>query len=82
MDNNINTIKDRGGLSLIISRHLTSDTAFFVLSKDHDFKFRWYDDIALQSTDDFQTGNAMYKATERFSVFCNNFIGAYGNLGA
>lgn len=81
MDNDINTIKDRGGLTIFVSRFLTSATAWFILSDEHDFNFRWYDNITMKSHDDFLTGNALYKVTGRFSCYCNNFIGAYGNAG-
>ena len=80
-NNDINTIKDRGGLQIFVSRYLTSSTAWFVLSDEHDFRFLWKNDVELQSSDDFMTGNALFKATMRFTAFCNNYIGAYGNAG-
>jgi len=82
MDNDLNTLKRDGTWSVHESRHLTSATAFFGLSGDHDMRFVWKRNITLGSSDDFETGNRLYKATGRFSTFCNNPIGCWGTTGA
>lgn len=82
MDNDINTIKDYTTLKVMPCRYLTSTTAWFLLSRDFDARFLWKRNVKLQSADDFSTGNALYKATERFTCFVNNPIGGYGTTGA
>ena len=82
MDNDINTIRDYSTLKVIVLRRLTSATAWWGLSKDFDARFLWKRNVKLQSADDFSTGNALYKVTERFTAFVNNPIGGYGTTGA
>ena len=66
----------------LISRHLTSTTAWFLLSMDlHDFRFMWWDPIKMESADDFATGNALFKVLMRFGVACFDPTGCYGTTG-
>lgn len=82
MDNDINTVRDYGGWGIHISRHLTSATAYFVLSDEHDFRFMWKNPVQLEAGDDLLTKNAIWALYMRFATFCNNPIGACGNAGA
>lgn len=67
----------------LVSRHLTSTTAWFLLSMDlHDMRFMWWDPIKMDSADDFATGNALFKTTMRFGVACWDPTGGYGTSGA
>jgi len=68
--------------SLHVSRYLTSSTAWFLLSPMHDFRFIWKDQANLESSDDFYTGNALFKVTMRFACSVFDYKGAYGNPGA
>jgi hypothetical protein len=64
-----------------VSRFLTSSTAWFLLSPMHDFRFIWKDQANMESSDDFYTGNALFKVTMRFAVAVFDYKGAYGNAG-
>ena len=67
---------------LFISRYLTSSTAWFLISPDHDFRMMWKQQPVLDSTDDFLTNNALFKVFMRFTAFCNQYKFGYGNEGA
>jgi len=67
---------------LFISRYLTSSTAWFLLSPEHDFRMYWKQQPVLDSTDDFLTNNALFKVFMRFSAFCNQYKFGFGNEGA
>ena len=86
-NNDINTVNpsqnpDLPGWKPFLSRYLTSDTAWFLIAKDHDMRFYWKKKPALESSDDFATGNALFKVTERMAAFVMNYQGVYGNVGA
>ena len=68
--------------ALHVSRYLTSSTAWFLLSGDHDHRFFWKDRPELSSADDFYTGSALFKVWERFAAFTMGYKGSYGNEGA
>ena len=68
--------------SLFISRYLTSSTAWFLMSPEHDFRMMWKQQPVLDSTDDFLTNNALFKVFMRFTAFCNMYKGSYGNEGS
>lgn len=68
--------------SIHVSRYLTSSTAWFLLSDEHDFRFFWKEQAAMESADDFYTGNALFKVVMRFVPFVMDYKGAYGNSGA
>jgi phage major head subunit gpT-like protein len=68
--------------SIHVSRFLTSSTAWFLLSDQHDFRLFWKDKARLESADDFYTGNALFKVIMRFATFVMDYKGAYGNSGA
>lgn len=68
--------------SIHVSRYLTSSTAWFLLSDEHDFRFFWKDRARLESADDFYTGNALFKVVLRFACFVMDYKGSWGNPGA
>ncbi|MFH1626298.1 MAG: hypothetical protein ABID54_14255 [Pseudomonadota bacterium] len=68
--------------SVYVSRYYTSTTAFHLLAREHDFRFRWKQKPLPESADDFLTGNALFKITMEFSTYCNRYLGVYGNAGA
>lgn len=67
---------------LIVSRWLTDSNAWFLLAEEHDFRFWWKKQATIDSTDDWFTGNALFKVTMRFLPFVMDYKGAYGNEGA
>lgn len=81
MDNDINTLKDEG-LQFYVCHYLTSETAFFVVSPDHDLRHIWRDNVEFESGDDFRTKNAMFTSTFRCAEEFWDWRGAYGNAGA
>lgn len=76
-DNEINTLYDEG-LQVIVSHYLTSSVDWWVLSDDHDLNFTWRKKLAFRNEDDFNTGNALFKATMRFATDFWNYRGVYG----
>jgi len=82
----LNTVNPENGMvnpyQLHISRYLTSDTAWFLLAPEHDFRFLWKEQPVVDSSDDFLTNNALFKVMMRFTTFVNRYKGAYGNVGS
>lgn len=81
MDNDLNTLKRAGQWSVLEVPHLTSTTAWFTLSADHDFRFAWKRNITFKSGDDIHTGNRLYTTDCRFIVFMNRYTGSYATTG-
>ena len=84
-NNDINTVSPQNGIvgwRPKISRFLTSATAWFLLSKERDHRLEWKQNASLESADDFYTGNALFKVTERFQAYTMAFKPSYGNPGA
>lgn len=82
MDNDLNTLMRDGKWSVMEVPHLTSTTAWFTLSGEHDFRFAWKRNISFDSGDDIHTGNRLYTTHCRFIVFMNNYTGTYATTGA
>lgn len=82
MDNDLNTLQRDGKWSYLSVPHLTSATAWYALSAEHDFRFAWKRPISFESGDDIHTGNRIYKTHCRFIVFVNNYTGTYATVGA
>ena len=70
------------GWKVTVSKYLTDTDAWFLLSDKHDFRLVFKKKPTMDKYDDFDTGNRLYKVTTRFSAFCNQYKGAYGNAGA
>ena len=84
-NNDLNTVAPENGIvgwRPYVSRFLTSSTAFFLLPKERDCRLEWKMKATLESSDDFHTGNALFKATERFQAYAMNHKTMYGNPGA
>jgi phage major head subunit gpT-like protein len=69
------------GWTVMVSRYLTDEDAWFLLSDKHDFRLVFKKKPTQEKSDDFDTGNRLYKVTTRFAKFCNQYKGAYGNPG-
>lgn len=63
------------------SRYLTSSTAWFLMAPDHGFYIMFKENAGLSSTDDFYTGNALFKVISEMAVFAMDYKGEYGNSG-
>lgn len=81
MDNDINTVQDEGW-SYMVNPFLTSASAWFLLTKEHDFRMYWKMPFTTRSWDDAPTGNACWAGKLRFSAFCNDPTGCWGTTGA
>lgn len=81
MDNDINALKDEG-LQYYVCHYLTSSTAWFLLSPDHDLRHMWRDNVEFDSGDDFRTKNAMFTSMFRCAEEFWDWRGAWGNAGA
>jgi len=81
MDNDINYVYDKN-IKIFVSRYLTSSTAWFLLSDDHDFRIVWKQKTKLSSDNDFGTQSKLYMTSQRFAHFCNQYWGGYGTTGA
>ena len=72
------------GLQFMVSHYLSSTTAWFVVGdkSDHDLRFIWRKQLALQSTDDFDTRTAKFMAVMRLQTTFFGWRGVDGNAGA
>jgi hypothetical protein len=80
MNRDINVVKDEGWQPLMVP-HLTSSSAWFLVFKEHDFRYWWKFNFKMWSWDDPATQNAMFAGSMRCVAFCNDPIGAYGSTG-
>ena len=84
-NNDLNTMNAGNGFvdgyQIHMSRWLTSETAWFLMAKEHDFRFYWKEQATMESADDFYTGNALWKVTMRFFPFVMGWRGCWGNPG-
>lgn len=82
-NNEVNAIM-KEGLEAFTSHYLTDADAWFLLAgkDDHDLKFFTRRSMAFQNGDDFDTGDAKFKAFQRFSVGVGEWRGVYGTTGA
>lgn len=69
-------------LTYQVVNYLTSTTAWFIVADEHDLRFLWREKPAFESSDDFNTGNALYKVTTRFVADFVHYRGHFGNAGA
>lgn len=82
-DNEINALSDEG-LKYMVCHYLTDSNAWFLLSDkaDHYLKFYWRQKIQFDNDDDFDTGDAKFKSTMRFSVGFSGWRGVVGTSGS
>ena len=73
----------KGRLTAMTSRYLEDPDAWFVISdKSEDgLVFFMRRPLTLQNGDDFDTGDAKFKATQRFSAGCSEWRCLYGSSG-
>lgn len=86
MDNNLNLLNPENGVvpryMTHMGRFLTSPTAYFLLAKERDCRLLVKKDVTMESSDDFSTGNRLYKATSRFAPVVFDYKGMIGNAGS
>ena len=80
-DNDVNPLKGED-LQYMVCHYLTSSTAWFLVGEYHDLRFIWRKQIGVESMDDFNTGNAMFKITGRLTCDFFDWVGVFGNAGA
>ena len=80
-DNDFNPLAE-ADLSWMVNQYLTDTDAWFLIGDVHFLKFFWRQRPAMDSTVDFDTDDAKWKLTARFSVGHSDFLGTYGTPGA
>lgn len=80
-DNDFNPLSETD-LSWMINQYLTDDDAWFLIGDIHFLKFFWRQRPMMDSTVDFDTDDAKWKLTSRFSVGHSDFLGVFGTPGA
>ena len=80
-NNAINPLARRG-ISWMVSHYLTDADSWFVISDEHDLNMFLRKEISFQAGDDFDTGDAKFKSTQRFVAGHGDWRGTYGSLGA
>lgn len=83
-NNEVNAVIQNDSLSDMVVNYLTdSDSWFLLADKDeHDLNFFEREPVRFQNGDDFDTGDAKFKAFQRFSVGHGEWRGTFGSLGA
>lgn len=80
-ENDLNVLKGEG-IKYMVVNYLTSDTAWFLLSDEHDLRFIWRKQPQFQVQDDFNTGNKLFKVSMRITTDFWDYRGVYGSSGA
>lgn len=82
-DNEINALMDEE-LKYFVGHYLTDSDAWFLVTdkSDHSLNFFWRKKAAFDNSDDFDSGDAKFKATMRFSVGFSGWRGVIGTPGA
>ena len=84
-DNDINALKSNGSIpgGYTVNHFLTDPNAWFLLT-DVPNGLKHFVRVGMSTSmdADFDTGNARYKARERFSFGCSDPLGAYGSPGS
>ena len=78
--NDINQVQ-REGLSPHLSHYLTDADAWFVLADNHDVNYFDRRAATFSNSDDFHTGDALYKLTRRNGSGWGDWRGVYGSQG-
>jgi phage major head subunit gpT-like protein len=83
-NNEVNAIIQNDSITDMVVHYLAdSDSWFLLADKDeHDLNFFERAAIRFQNGDDFDTGDAKFKAFQRFSVGAGEWRGIFGSLGA
>lgn len=82
-DNEINVLKEQGLTSLVL-HFLTSTTAWFLLSDKRDHSLQYFERVrpTFENSDEFSTGDALFKTYHRDSSGFWHDYGVIGSTGA
>lgn len=84
-NNDINALKNKGIFTggLVVNQYLTDPDAWFIKT-DAGEGLKYFERRAMEFVNepDFDTDNAKYKATERYSFGCSDVRAIYGSAGA
>ena len=82
-NNEINALREEG-LDYMVGHYIVDPDSWFLLAGkgDHDLNFFERQAVRFQNGDDFDTGDAKFKAFQRFSVGAGEWRGIYGSQGA
>jgi hypothetical protein len=79
--NDINQI-NREGLSPHLSHYLTDADAWFVQCDNHDINYFEREPFTFANSDDFHSGDALFRGMQRHGAGFSNWRGIYGSSGA
>jgi phage major head subunit gpT-like protein len=79
--NEVNAFIRNNPMRFIVVNYLTNSNSWFLFADDHDFKFFERRPLRFQNGDDFDTGDAKFKGSQRFSVGASEYRGSFGSLG-
>ena len=84
-DNDLNALRNNGAIpeGYFVNHYLTDTNAWFVIT-DVPNGMKHFTRTALETSmdGDFDTGNARYKARERYSFGVSDYLGIYGSPGS
>lgn len=82
-DNEINALLDEE-LKYMVCHYFSDTDAWFLVSgkEDHYLTFLWREKLVFDNDDDFDTGDAKFKAFMRFIPDFTSWRGVYGSSGA
>lgn len=80
--NAVNAVR-MDGIQAKMVRYLTGNNSWFVVAdkEEHDLQFIERRPLRFYTGEDFDTGDAKYKATQRYSVGVGEWRGTFGSLG-
>jgi hypothetical protein len=81
-ENTINTVQALEDYSYMVCHYLSSTTAWFGFSNDHDIQWIWRRAIKTDSWNDKNTGNDVHQVKMRCAPTFFAWRGAYGSTGA
>jgi hypothetical protein len=80
-NNEINVLKSDGTVEYMLVRYLADADSWFLLSADHDLNFWWRVRPETSESDDFLSGDALYKIYARYTKGFSEWRGTYGSSG-
>lgn len=78
--NAINPISQQG-IKLMVSNYITDADRWFILAEQHKLTYIWRVKPQFTSDNDFNTGDAKWKARARWDVGYDTWRGVYGSTG-
>lgn len=72
----------RYGIIPVMVHYLTDPDSWFLLAEDHDINYFERRPLRFSNSDDFETGDAKFKASRRAGAGWGDWRGVYGSSGA